>query len=69
MSPPPDSLLGRCALGLWLCAVAVLGLLQFGMRAFDGDVFAPGTIGWLWLGGSVVVAAMAVVVLLRALRR
>lgn len=66
---PPDTLLRRCALGLWLCAVAALGLLQFGMRAFDGGVFAPTSIAWVWLGGSVVVAVVAVVLLVRALKR
>jgi len=66
---PPDTLLRRCALGLWLCVVAALGMLQFGMRAFDGGVFAPTAIAWLWLGGSVVVATVAVAVLVRTLRR
>lgn len=66
---PPGSLLRRCALGLWLGGVAALGLLQFGMRAFEGGGFTPTTVAWLWLGGSVVVAAIALVLLVRALKR
>lgn len=69
MTRPPDSPLRRHALALWLGAVAALGLLQFWMRAFDDGVFAPGTVSWLWLGGSVVVAAVALAMLLHALRR
>jgi hypothetical protein len=69
MAPRSNSLLQRCAMGLWLAAVAALGLLQFGMRAFDDGVFAPGPVAWLWLAGSVVVAAIAAVVLLRVLLR
>ncbi|KGM56870.1 hypothetical protein N799_01555 [Lysobacter arseniciresistens ZS79] len=68
MAPPPDSPLRRHALGLWLGGVAVLGLLPFGMRAFDGGVFAPSVTAWLWLGGSIVVATVAAVLLVRATR-
>lgn len=60
------SLLRRAALGLWFCAIAALGLLQFHMRAFDGGVFAPTTVAWLWLGGSLPLAVLGIVLVFRA---
>ena len=69
MPSPPDSLLRRCALGLWFCAIAALGLLQFHGRAFDEGRFDPGTIAWAWLGGSIVLGGLGLVLLVRALRR
>lgn len=68
MPLPPDSLFRRCALGLWFCAIAVLGLLQFHARAFDDGRFDPGAIAWMWLGGSIVLGGLGLVLLLRALR-
>ena len=67
MPSPPDSLLRRCALGLWFCAIATLGLVQFHARAFDDGRFDPGAIAWMWLGGSVVLAGLGLVLLVRAL--
>ena len=69
MPPPPDTLLRRCALGLWFCAIAALGLLQFHARAFDEGRFEPNAIAWAWLGGSVVLGALGLALLVRALRR
>lgn len=64
-----ESLLRRSALGLWFCAIAVLGLLQFAQRAFDGTGFAPGAVAWLWLGGSVVCGLAGGALIARAARR
>lgn len=64
-----DSLLRRSALGLWLCLVALLGLVQFLGRAFVDGGFAPGPIAWLWAGGSLVVGVIGMVLVARALRR
>jgi len=69
MPSPPDSLLRRCALGLWFCAISALGLLQFHARAFDGDRFEPTPVAWMWLGGSIVLAGTGLVLTIRALRR
>lgn len=65
----PDSLLRRSALGLWLCVVALLGLVQFLGRAFVDGEFAPGFIAWVWAGGSLVVGAIGLALVARALRR
>lgn len=65
----PDSPLRRSALGLWLCLVALLGTVQFLGRAFVDGVFAPGFIAWLWAGGSLLVGAIGVVLVGRALIR
>ena len=67
MPPPPDTLLRRCALGLWFCAIAALGLLQFHARAFDDGRFEPTVIAWAWLGGSVVLAILGLVLIARQL--
>lgn len=61
--------LARAALGLWLCGVGALGLLQFWLRAFDGGAFEPGLIAWLWLAGAVVVLAIGAALVVRAARR
>lgn len=69
MPHPTDSLLRRCALGLWFCVIAALGLLQFRGRAFDAGEFAPSPVAWIWLGGSIVLGGLGLVLLIHALRR
>jgi len=66
---PPDSLLRRCALGLWFCAISALGLLRFFAYLADDTGAGPGHVGWTWFGGSVVMAVVGLVLLVRALRR
>ena len=66
---PPDTLLRRSALGLWFCAIAAVGLLQFYARAFDDGRFEPGAIAWIWLGGGIVLGAIGLTLLVRAWRR
>jgi hypothetical protein len=56
-------------LGLWFCAIAVLGLVQFYARAFADGHFEPTRIAWAWLGGSVVLAVLGLAWLVHALRR
>lgn len=65
----PESLLRRAALGLWFCAIAALGLLQFHARAFEGARFEPTPVAWIWLGGSLALGGLGAVLLIRALRR
>src|SRR5690606_35751088 len=62
-------LLRRYALGLWFCAIAALGLLQFRLRALEGDVFDPTPVAWIWLAGSCVLACVGVALIVRARRR
>ncbi|MGH8085748.1 MAG: hypothetical protein ACREPV_10785 [Lysobacter sp.] len=69
MPSSPDSLLRHCAMGLWFCAIAALGLLQFHARAFDDGHFAPNPVAWTWLGGSIVLAGLGLVLLIRAIRQ
>ncbi len=65
----PESLLRRAAIGIWFCAIAVIGLLQFYGRAYRGPAFAPDTAAWLWLGGSIVLVVLGVWIIVRAARR
>ena len=65
----PESLLRRAALGLWFCAIAALGLLQFYGRAFQDGAFSPGTTAWLWLAGSLVLVVVGIALIVRAARR
>ena len=68
-SPTPASgLLQRCALGLWFCAIAALGLLRYAMRYFRDSEHAGDAVMWLWLIGSVLVGAIGVRLVWRALK-
>ncbi|MGH8031665.1 MAG: hypothetical protein ACREO8_04690 [Luteimonas sp.] len=62
-------LLRRCALGLWLCGIAVIGALEFQRAAFSDAGFRLDLLAWLWLTGAIVVGAIGIVLLLRELRR
>lgn len=55
-------------LGLWLCGLALLGLARSWMYLVrDGG--AAGAVGWIWLGGSLLMAATGAGLLLRSLLR
>jgi hypothetical protein len=58
----------RHALALWFIAIAAIGMMEFHRAAFARGVFAPVLIAWLWLGGSLLLLAIAVAMLLRAHR-
>jgi len=68
MPESKPGLIRRCALGLWFCGIALLGLLQFFGKALRGDGFHPGTIAWIWLTGSVVFATLGIAAIFRELR-
>ena len=51
-------------LGLWLCGLAVLGLARSWMYLVR-DAGSAGAIGWIWLGGSLLMAAAGAALLLR----
>ena len=61
-------LLRRCALGLWLCGIAALGVMEFWRAAFGHGAFAPTPVAWLWLAGAVTTALVGIVLLERELR-
>lgn len=50
-------------LGLWMCGLAVLG----GARAWLYLVrdATPGPYGWMWLGGSLLLAVLGIVLIVR----
>lgn len=64
-----SGLLRRCAIGLWLCGIALVGLLRFYMKIAEDPGTEPALDAWLWLAGSVLVAIIGTIVLLRELRR
>lgn len=66
---PGFTLLRRCALGLWLCAIALLGVMEFRRAAYADGGFALNTPAWLWLAGSTVTGVVGVLLLLRELHR
>lgn len=51
----------RHAIGLWMCGIGLLGLLQFHLRG-------TGPIGWLWLAGGVLVLGIGIALLVRQRR-
>ena len=55
-------------LGLWLCGLALLGLARSWLYLVR-DAGAAGAIGWIWLAGSVLMAAAGAGLLLRSLLR
>jgi hypothetical protein len=56
-------------LGLWLCGLAVVGLARAWLYLVR-DAGGAGPVGWIWLGGSLLMAAAGIVLLLRgAMRR
>ena len=59
----------RHALSLWLAGIAVLALLRFLGKAFQGDGFQPDAIAWIWFAGAATVAVVAVLLALREGRR
>ncbi|HEY5802135.1 MAG TPA: hypothetical protein VIT90_00375 [Lysobacter sp.] len=65
---PVSGLLHRCALGLWFCAIAALGLLRYAMSYIRHPEHAGDTVMWLWLLGSLLVGAIGVVLIVRALK-
>ena len=51
-------------LGLWMCGLAVLGSARAWMYLVrDGDTSDPA--GWIWLGGSLLLALVGIALLLR----
>jgi hypothetical protein len=71
-SRQPDaqpSLLRRCALGIWLCGIALMGVVEFRRAAFAGDALVMTPIAWMWLAGSTVTGVIGVVLLARELIR
>ena len=63
------SLLRRCALGIWLCGIALLGVVEFRRAAVVGDALAMTPIAWMWLAGSTTTGVIGVVLLVRELFR
>ena len=55
-------------IGLWLCGLAVLGLARAWLYLVR-DAGAAGPVGWIWLWGSVLLAAIGLVLLVRGLVR
>ncbi|MGN7725898.1 hypothetical protein ACTJIL_08810 [Luteimonas sp. 22616] len=68
-APAPPSLLRRCALGIWLCGIALLGVVEFRRYALAGEDLSMTPVAWMWLVGSTVTGVVGVVLLLRELRR
>ncbi|MGY1459530.1 MULTISPECIES: hypothetical protein [unclassified Luteimonas] len=51
-------------LGLWLCGLGALGLARAWLYLVrDGGTAGP--VGWIWLGGSVLLACIGLVLLVR----
>ena len=61
------SLLRRCALGIWLCGIALLGMVEFHRAAFAGDALAMTPIAWMWLAGSMMTGVIGIALLVREL--
>lgn len=67
--PGAPSLIRRCALGIWLCGIALLGVVEFRRHALADGVLAMTPVAWLWLAGSTVTGTIGIVLLVRELRR
>lgn len=72
MSPAPSSargLLSRAALGLWLLAIGLLGLLRAAGNVAGDPRWVQDPVTLAWIFGSVAVLAWGAVATARALRR
>ncbi len=63
------SLIRRCAIGIWLCGIALLGVVEFRRHALAGDALAMTPVAWMWLIGSTITGAIGIVLLVRELLR
>lgn len=63
------SLLRRCALGIWLGGIALMGVVEFRRAAFAGDALVMTPIAWMWLAGSTVTGVAGIAILLHELRK
>lgn len=63
------SLLRRCALGFWLCGIALMGAVEFLRHAPASGEFSMTPVAWMWLVGSLVTGATGTGLLVRELRR
>lgn len=63
------SLLRRCALGIWLCGIALIGVVEFRRYAFADGTLSLTPVAWLWLAGSTLTGIVGIALLLRELRR
>lgn len=63
------SLLRRCALGIWLCGIALIGVVEFHRFAHVEGTFSMTPVAWLWLAGSTLTGIVGIALLLRELLR
>lgn len=54
-------------LGLWLCGLAALGLARAWLYLVR-DAGGAGAVGWIWLGGALLLGVTGLAVLVRGLR-
>lgn len=69
VAPRAPSLVRRCALGIWLCGIALLGVVEFRRHALAGDVLAMTPVAWMWLAGSTITGVVGIALLVRELHR
>jgi prolipoprotein diacylglyceryltransferase len=58
--------LRRYALGLWFLGLGALGLLRFFAGAVRHPDFTTDPVAWLWLIGSLAIAVVGIVAIVRA---
>jgi hypothetical protein len=63
------SVIRRCALGIWLCGIALMGMVEFHRHALTGDGLSMTPVAWLWLAGSTATGVIGITLLVRELRR
>lgn len=64
-----SKLLRRCALGLWLLGIALIGAMEWYRAAFAGGGFSPSVIAWLWALGALSTGSVGAVMLVREWRQ
>src|SRR3546814_2449162 len=66
-APRPPSLIRRCAIGIWLCGIALLGVVEFRRYSMAGGEFSMTPVAWMWLVGSIITGAVGIALLVREL--
>src|SRR3546814_13574497 len=54
-------------MGIWLCGVALVGVVEFRRYSMAGGEFSMTQVAWMWLVGSIITGAIGIALLVREL--
>ena len=63
---PKRRFIARNPLGLWFCALSILGYLHVVASALRDPAFSPDAVDWVWLAGSMVLSVVGIALIVRS---